>query len=346
MGQSIRLGAFVLISLVILSIFVFLVGTSESKFQSNYRLQAQFQNVSGLEDGADVRVGGLHAGTVRNINLPWQPDGRITVVMDLSTRTRSLVKQDSMASIKSEGLVGNKYVEISFGTVQAGQVPNGGTIESVPPLDISNLMAKTDQILDSTKSALDNLQFATGNVSAITSKINSGRGTIGALVNDKSVYQQASAGVSALREDADALKHNFLLRGYFNKRGFADAADIQKHAIARLPEETPERVFTLDATKLFDKLDSAKLKNEKAMNEAGTFIEARKPALVVIGASTGPKGDADEARELSQARAYAVRGYLLDHYKLQDASVKIIGIGKSDGDASVRILVYAGALKE
>src|SRR5262249_26239948 len=79
MKQSIRLGAFVLISLAILALFVFLVGSTESKFQSNDRLQAQFQNVSGLEEGADVRIGGLRKGTVRKIVLPSSADGKMTV---------------------------------------------------------------------------------------------------------------------------------------------------------------------------------------------------------------------------------------------------------------------------
>src|SRR5215467_3796599 len=125
MGQNIRLGAFVLVTLGILAVFIFLVGSTESKFQANYRLQAQFQNVSGLEEGADVRVGGLRKGAVRKIVLPSQPDGKILVVMDLSRQTESIVKQDSVALIKSEGLVGNKYVEVSFGTSAAAPVRNG-----------------------------------------------------------------------------------------------------------------------------------------------------------------------------------------------------------------------------
>ena len=97
-------------------------------------------------------------------------------------------------------------------------------------------------------------QAATQNVTTITSKINNGRGTVGALINNPSMYQQASAGAAALRQDADALKHNFLLRGYFKQHGFADPEEIQKRLIARFRRETPRsKVFTYDATKVFDK---------------------------------------------------------------------------------------------
>jgi hypothetical protein len=65
------------------------------------------------------------------------------------------------------------------------------------------------------------------------------------------------------------------------------------------------------------------------------------PALAVIEASAGPKGESDKDRELSQARAYAVRSYLLDHFTLQDAQLKIFGVGKSKSDATLSILAYS-----
>jgi len=224
MSQSIRLGAFILVTLAILGLLVFLVGSMESRFESNYQLKAQFQNVKGLNEGADVRVGGIRKGTVRRIELPSQPDGKVTVVMDLAKATQNIVKHDSVATIKTEGLLGDKYVEVSFGSAEAGRVNSGETIEGEPPLDISDLYGKADTILDSAQAALQNIQAASGDLSGITSKINQGRGTIGALVNDKKIYEQASAGVTALNEDAEALKHNFLLRGFFRSRGYEEVS--------------------------------------------------------------------------------------------------------------------------
>jgi phospholipid/cholesterol/gamma-HCH transport system substrate-binding protein len=334
-----RLGAFVLMALAILAVFVFLVGNAESRFQANDRLQAQFQTVSGLENGADVRIGGLHKGTVRKIQLPARSDGKMTVVMDVSRETRHLIKMDSVASIQSEGLVGNKFVEISFGSDGSPEVPKDGTIQSTPPVDISDLIHKTDGILDTTKGTLDNLQVATANISTITGKMNTGTGTVGALINDKTMYKQATAGVEALHADADALKHNFLLRGYFNKQGFADPAEIEKYVIPRLPAEAPEKTFQFEGAKLFDK-DSAKVKDQKALNEAGAFLQTHNSGIVVIETSAGPVGEADKDLAQSQARAYAVRDYLLNHFKLDDHRLKIIGLGKTDGQPGVRILVY------
>jgi phospholipid/cholesterol/gamma-HCH transport system substrate-binding protein len=342
MSQTIRLGAFVLVTLAILGFFVFLVGSMESRFESHYQLRAQFPNVKGLYEGADVRVGGIRKGTVRRIELPGQPDGKVTVVMDLAKATQNLVKQDSVASIKTEGLLGDKYVEVSFGSAEAARIKSGETIGSEPPLDISDLYGKADQILDTTQAALQNVQAASGDLSGITSKINQGRGTIGALVNDKSVYQQAAAGVTALNEDAEALKHNFLLRGFFRNRGYEDAAEVAKHQVAQLPAQSPQKAFAYDSNKVFDKPDSAKLKNQKVLNEAGKYLETERFGLAVIKSSTGMKGDSAKAQELTQARAYVAREYMVQNFKVDDQRIKTMGAGKSqDGTDQLEILVYS-----
>jgi phospholipid/cholesterol/gamma-HCH transport system substrate-binding protein len=342
-AQNIRLGVFVLVVLGIFAVMVFLIGSTESKFQSNDKLQAQFQSVSGLEQGADVRVGGLREGSVQKIILPTRPDGKMTVVMDISRKTRNLIKQDSVASIESEGLVGNKYVEVSFGSDSAPEVPKGGTIQSHPPLDISDLMAKTNQILDTTNAALNNLQGATANVNTITAKVNSGKGTVGELINNPAMYNAATAGAQALQADADALKHNFLLRGYFDKRGFADPAEIRKELIDKLPAAAPEKTFPFDPAKVFAKPDSAKLRDSKQLDEAGAYLEQHAAETAVIEVSAGPKGEDAKERELSQARAYAAWAYLMEHFKLDDRRVKIIGRGKTEDGPSMRVLVYGNA---
>src|SRR5579862_7129715 len=185
MSQSFRLGLFIVATLALLVVGVFLIGSNESLFKSTYRVKAAFQNVAGLADGADVRVGGLHQGTVKQIQLPDRPDGKVTVSMDLDRATHGVLKKDSVASIKSEGLIGDKYVEISFGSDSAPPLQSGDTIPSAPPVDISNLVNKADQLLDSARSAVTNLDGTASNLQAISAKVNEGQGTVGALINDK-----------------------------------------------------------------------------------------------------------------------------------------------------------------
>jgi phospholipid/cholesterol/gamma-HCH transport system substrate-binding protein len=334
-------------TLLILAAGVFLIGKKELLFSSTYGLRAEFRNVAGLNNAAEVRVGGIHEGTVKRIDLPRRPDGNVTVIMDLEKATRDIIKKDSVASIKSEGLIGDKYVEISFGSNEGQRIKDGDTIASEPPRDIADLIKKTDQILDSAKDAMQNAD-------AIAAKVNQGQGTMGALINDKSVYQQvnaataqAKAGATAFDENMEALKHNFFLRGFFHKRGYEDAVDLKKHEIPKLPPGRETKRFTYDALQIFDKPDTAKLKNQKALDEAGRFLEANKFGLVVVAAYTGMKGDADKDRELTEARSMVVRDYLVKNFKLDDTRIKTVGFGKTQeaGDNSgLEIMVYPPAL--
>src|ERR1035438_814210 len=90
MSRSIRLGLFLLVTLGIAAVCVFLVGSRESKFGSSYLVRSNFENVAGLTEGADVRVGGIRKGTVQSIRLPKKPDGRVVVTMNLSRDTQSI----------------------------------------------------------------------------------------------------------------------------------------------------------------------------------------------------------------------------------------------------------------
>jgi phospholipid/cholesterol/gamma-HCH transport system substrate-binding protein len=346
MSQSFRLGLFMLTTMAIFAAGVFLVGRQESKFGSNYRIRSDFQNVAGLNEGADVRVGGIRKGTVRSIRLPKTPEGKVVVSMDLAKETQDIVKRDSVASIQSEGLLGDKFVEVSFGSVDAPKLKGGETIESQPPFDVSDLFHKASQLLDTGQGALENIQAATGNLDTITAKINTGQGTAGKLINDTTLYKQAAASATSLHEDADALQHNFLLRGFFKKQGYSNPADLQEHEIAQLPKEEPTKTFTFSPKNLFDKPEAAELKNEKNLNAAGQYLQGNKFGLVVIAASMGAKGDSDKERVVSEARSFVIRKYLVDHFQLDDTHIKTLGLGKSaegNPDGSLEILVYADA---
>jgi phospholipid/cholesterol/gamma-HCH transport system substrate-binding protein len=343
MSQTFRLGLFIVATMAAVAVGVFLIGDRESKFSSHYRVNADFDNVAGLAEGADVRVGGIRKGTIRSIKLPTRPGDKLVVAMDLTRDTRPLVKQDSVASIKSEGLLGDKYMEVSFGSEGLPQLKDGETIQSAKPLDIGDLMGKANGLLDGAKGAIDNLQGATANIQTITAKINGGTGTMGALVNDRTMYTQATQGMAALKDDAEALKHNFLLRGFFKKRGYEDASDLTQNQIAELPSRQPSRTFSYDIQQAFDKPDSAKLKKEKSLDEIGRYLQGRKFSIVVITASAGAIGDSQKQQTLTEAQAGVVRKYLVDHFALDDKRIKTLGLGKSDDVNDVpklQVLVY------
>jgi phospholipid/cholesterol/gamma-HCH transport system substrate-binding protein len=363
MSRLARLGAFIVVALAVLVAGVFLIGNKEYLFSPTYRVKARFDNVVGLSDGADVRVGGVHSGTVHSIELPHKPGENVTVVMDLDKSTHEIIKQDSVASIETEGLLGSQYVAISFGSDGQAEVKNGDTIQSLPPLIMSDMLKKASGILDSSQQAVQNATQATAHLNSVTAKIDSGQGTVGALVNDKQVYNNveqttaglqatmvhAQAGVTDFQENMEALKHNFLLSGYFKKRGYEDSGDLAANSIGELPQGTPLKSFTYSAKQLFDARDSAKLKNQKALNDGGQFLAQNQFGFAVVVVSSGMEGDAKKDLMLTQARAMVVREYLVENFAFDDSQLKTLGLGKQAGanlDAewgSIQILLYPAA---
>ena len=360
MSRAARLGAFIIATLGILVLGTVIIGNHQYLFSSTYQLKSQFATVAGLSAGADVQVGGVHSGTVRSIDLPHEPGGKVTVVMDLSKSTHEIIKQDSVASIETEGLLGNQYLAISFGSPGKPDVRGGDMIASNPPLEMADLIKKTNAILDSSQQAVQNASLMTANLASISAKVDTGQGTAGALVNDKQLYAnlaqttsdardtmvQAQAGVTDFQENMEALKHNFFPSGYFNKRGYEDSSGLAANEIGQLPADPPMKTFTYSSKQLFDKIDSAKLKNQKSLNACGEFLADNQYGYAVVVVSAGASGDAQKDLVLTEGRAMVVREYLVETYGFDDSHLRTLGMGKqaesnSDvGWGSVQVIFY------
>jgi phospholipid/cholesterol/gamma-HCH transport system substrate-binding protein len=360
MSRVARLGVFIVATLAILATGVFIIGSKEYLFGSTYQLKAQFDNVAGLAAGAEVQVGGVHSGTVHSILLPHNPGEKVTVVVDLDQSTREIIKHDSVATIETEGVLGSQYLAISFGSNGQAEVKDGEIIQSEPPLNVSDLLKKTNGILDSSQQAIQNTTQATAHLSSVSAKIDSGQGTVGALVNDKQLYGDlaqttaalhdtvlhAQAGVTDFEENMEAVKHNFFLRGYFKKRGYEDSAELAANKIGGLPQGTPLKAFTYTGKQLFDARDSAKLKNQKPLNAAGEFLAQNPFGVAVVVVSAGMEGDTKKDQVLTEARAMVIREYLVENFGFDDSQLKTLGMGKQTGlnpDAdwgSIQILIF------
>jgi phospholipid/cholesterol/gamma-HCH transport system substrate-binding protein len=360
MSRLARLGAFIVVTLAVLAAGVFLIGSREYMFRSTYQLRAQFDNVAGLSNGADVQVGGVHSGTVQSITLPHKPNEKVTVLMILDKSTHEIIKQDSVASIETEGMLGNQYVAISFGSDGQAEVKDGQIIQSEPPLEMAELLKKASGILDSSQLAVQNTTLATEHLNSVSAKIDSGQGTVGALVNDKQLYdnlQQTTAtlhttmlhaqtGVTAFQDNMEAMKHNFLLKGFYKNRGYEDSSALEANKIGELPQVAPLKTFTFTAKLLFETRASAKLKDQKILNVGGNYLAQNQYGLAVVVVSAGSEGDTQKELVLSEARAMVVREYLVENFGFDDTQLKTMGIGKQndanqDADwGSIQILIF------
>ncbi len=367
MKKMALLGLFIFGAMVILFAGVFVIGNQQRMFTRSYYLRAEFPTVSGLLNGAEVRVGGVRKGTVDEIRLPSRPGGKVLVLMSLDRSTRNLVKQDSIAAIETEGLLGNKFLAISFGSPEVAGVKDWDTIASLEPLDVSDLLKKTSDIMGTTHSTMKHFETTSGHIAAITARVDRGDGSIGALLKERVLYDQLTAattdiaatsgearktmtearvGVTAFTENMQALKQNILFRGYFKDRGYQDSTDLTKWEIDSMPDAAPVKTFVYAAEELFEKPETAKLKHKKRLHEVGAYLETNPFGVVVVQAFSSQAGARAENLVLTQAQAMVIRHFLADTFEVDDTKLKTKGMGEVDSTPPgrtrwIEISVYA-----
>jgi hypothetical protein len=136
------------------------------------------------------------------------------------------------------------------------------------------------------------------------------------------------------------------LSGYFKKRGYEDSGDLKANRISVLPASAPLKAFTYTAKQLFDTSDSAKLKNQKSLNDSGEFLARNQFGFAVVVVSSGSEGDTQKELVLTEARAMVVREYLVENFGFDDSRLKTLGLGKQAGSSldadwgSIQILIF------
>lgn len=183
--KYVRLGIFVSIGILLLIVGIFYIGSKQSLFASTYTVKAYFKNIEGLRVGAPVRLAGINVGAVSQISLAPDTSGQVLVIMNLQTDVKRFIRKNTQAFVETEGLVGNKVVNLQKGTADEPEVADGGFIIGMNPLGLGSILKEITEILGSTKSM-------TADLAGIMKKVNSGEGTIGKLISDDRLYENAN----------------------------------------------------------------------------------------------------------------------------------------------------------
>jgi len=215
-------GLFVLAAIGVAAFMVVMLGSEQRIFEKRFKLRAIFGNVSGMRVGAPVFVAGLSVGTVEKLKFvepgearrpekaPGLPEldadrvAEIEVVMKIEERFRPQIRLDSVATVGSVGLLGDKSIEISVGSASEPIVAPGSVLTTVDPLsltdvldDVQPMATKLDQILGDIviltgemSSEDSTLMNGLANLNNILQKIDRGEGTIGALVNSPTTVEE------------------------------------------------------------------------------------------------------------------------------------------------------------
>ena len=136
-----RVGLFVLVALLTFLGAVYALGARARLFEARYTIHADFTEVGGLVEGATVRLAGVQIGRVSAVNLPPQPGGKVRVDLTIARRYSDRIRKNSVARIETQGLLGDRIVEITVGDATAPPVLPGEVLASRDPADFGRIVA-------------------------------------------------------------------------------------------------------------------------------------------------------------------------------------------------------------
>jgi phospholipid/cholesterol/gamma-HCH transport system substrate-binding protein len=208
---------------------LFLIGNRLDIFGKHVEFYSDFSDVSGLPDGAQVHVSGLQAGEVKGIEVPAGPASKFRVKLQVEARVRGMIRADSVVSIATEGIIGDKYISIKTGKSSAPEAQDGATLPSKEPFDmaaveekgsamlndvaksINDVHGRLDVALDSVTKTVNHVdglvtivepditrmagngRQITGTLNNVVSDLNAGKGPAGMLLKDEAAKRQLQA---------------------------------------------------------------------------------------------------------------------------------------------------------
>ena len=210
LGRKLRVGTFVLVALVAGIGLVYALGARARLFEARYTVHADFTEVGGLNEGATVRLAGVQIGRVSRVNLPAEPGGKVRVDLSIAKQFENRVRKNSVARIETQGLLGDRIVELTVGTADAPATHNGDVVPSRDPTDFGKIvgqgaetMKNVAALADSLKATADALRQSkliedasatmastrrvTDRVSRMVDEVEKGRGWAHALIYEEPV---------------------------------------------------------------------------------------------------------------------------------------------------------------
>jgi phospholipid/cholesterol/gamma-HCH transport system substrate-binding protein len=211
-GSTIKLGVFISLGVAVLILGIYFIGEKQQIFKKTFRVSGVFRDVAGLQEGNNVRFSGINVGTVDNIRIASDSSVRVEIL--IGEGTRQFIKKDAVASIGSEGLMGNKILVITPGTGGQAEIENNDSVGTVQPINL-------DDLFTSLKTTIDNTNDITNDLARITGNIQAGKGTIGRLLMSQTVAQKFDSilvnlkdGSSDFKKLTEKAKKSWLLWGF------------------------------------------------------------------------------------------------------------------------------------
>ena len=236
-GRRFRVGLVVLIALFATMIGIFMIGQRANLFRKKFPYETRFDSAAGLIAGNVVSLNGVVVGNVLEVNLSGDPaDRTVRVVYDVVRRWAPMLRKGTRASIKTRGLLGDKYIELEGGRADEPEVPIGGEIPAAPGAGLEKLLQGSGDLLTDLSAIAKSLRNILGrteqgegflgsitsnseeseklgnsfnaalhSLNAILQKIQNGQGLAGKLLIDEKYGRETSASLSGAIRSVQSL---------------------------------------------------------------------------------------------------------------------------------------------
>jgi phospholipid/cholesterol/gamma-HCH transport system substrate-binding protein len=284
-NKVLRTGIFMLVSIIVFAMVIWSLGERAKIFVKTVKYKTKFKNVSGLAIGADVSIAGYMIGNVTGIALPDDiTDQNIIVEFSVEKKKSEWIRKDTRAWIKTMGLLGDKYIELTQGSISEPPLDPGSYIEAIPVVSMDEFLMKGDNMVN-------NIMLLTKSTRHVMEKINRGEGILGKLITDqefsdsladdgrkiirgaRSIVEKVDRGQGGLgvlvndTGEAKAILENFH-KFSGTLRGMGDSLDRGETLVARLFKDEEE------GSQIFDDLSetASSLKKFTASMDADSFL--------------------------------------------------------------------------
>lgn len=241
--RNMKLGIMVLAGTAFLLFTLYFIGNDQNMFRSTFRVYVDFRNVNGLMKGNTVRYAGIDVGSVKEVSIISDTVVRVGIV--LQEKARGFIKKNVLASIGTDGLMGNKLINLTPVNSPADVIANGDVLQSLQPIETDEIFRKlnktnedisviaenirmlTDKfqhpdalisilgdttIADHIRNAVVNVQLTsqnsariTGDLSSIIQETKAGKGLIGGLLTDTSFTDQLNQTIVSINSITDTI---------------------------------------------------------------------------------------------------------------------------------------------
>ena len=192
---ELRVGILVVASFGLLAGAIFMIGGETGLFTRTYAITAYFASANGMNNGAEVWLEGVTVGNVGSVQVTGlpDPDQAVAVVLNIDERFGNMILDDSVVAIKTIGLLGDSYVDVARGDGLGSAVSPGGSIQGAGSGDIRELITGTNDVIA-------NLEVLSDEVGVITGRLREGEGTLGRMLTDTAIFDNANAAVIEVNE--------------------------------------------------------------------------------------------------------------------------------------------------